>query len=942
LSNGDTACFNVLVQISNITQKNSTETCIQWALDTIPNQCFDTATRTRNIMTGIGQAAERNAIYLLDQFKNISQPGVLKFWRSFGKYTSIDHHDNGRLASSTWDSIIQPFKSWWFVGGANTYPYLPGYSNQGYDSAVLYNPFPSTKKSIISGQNYSSVTWDSVYSNAGSGAENNIFKWWADDQEFGFDGDKMRIHKYWYADFSGADGLGSKNTFYYFDSEWDIKEGNVNTVDTTDGKCYTKERIMHRRHGQRDVWLNFQQPFVVTAIYGKRRNASTSYPDTVTMYSRGSRINNLNFLAVDKRSRNDYLFRAISIGNSDAWEKLWEGLDTTQYMLLNLRYNFYAAPPAPFTQSTDGNYQDYVFYGYPLPGGVAETKYNVASEDSLDVWIGGKKGSTLRKHSGANFSNIYYIPDYDNLGNVRGYNQQIFQWKSKYPTNSLGLQMNQDTTGWVYHNEQVLAREPDKFNYISVNGTNQFVADTQTKRIYAPSDPLYGSDNFKPTDSIGLDAAYPQHYKTLSSNMTMMAELFGHNTVKNAKVRTHNNFAVPNRGAHQVFNALEMGNEDDIDVHDSAYMTPLERAAMYWACHDGMLGTMNTGDSVEFGIKLADPTMKTITGAFVGWNYMPSAAMVIAAKIIAQDNRVPFDILAGHVYHADRKRVPGATSDQQNIQAHGIPPEMIGYPADIDTMARTLRAYINKPADSVELTNNEWGWDVTYQRPDCTSDCDSNAFAITSYGLPYQNAGFDSSKWHSVLLIRGTLIFMASHYGSSVVFTFNSDSDPQNRNQIIGPYTRSGINGYYYRNPSTFNLDSIEYTQAAFHYRGFMKRFKNYYVSEVVDKTEGGRYVFELKTDQNLDTTVHIVWEADSLQNMVSYNIPVASNQLIREWVPSVTNVNGSEGFVTPEGGVYSVSAGLEPRIFIVFTNPAPPIRHNMRGRFGRIKFIKQ
>lgn len=187
---------------------------------------------------------------------------------------------------------------------------------------------------------------------------------------------------------------------------------------------------------------------------------------------------------------------------------------------------------------------------------------------------------------------------------------------------------------------------------------------------------------------------------------------------------------------------------------------------------------------------------------------------------------------------------------------------------------------------------------------------------------------------------------MKSHYERSNVFTFNDDHDPQTTGTIVGPYTFSGINAYYYRNPTTFNLDSIEYTVAAYDLRGFWKRLKNYYFEEAIDETAGGRYVYKLRNDINSDTAAYIVWEADSLQSGVSYNIPVASNQLIREWTSSSTNINGSEGFVTPAGGFYTANAGLDPKVFLVYTNPNPPTegspRNFFRGSLFRNKFINQ
>lgn len=943
LTDGTTACFNIIIQVNNITSKNSMENVLQWALDSLPNQCFDTATRSRNIMTAIGFGASQQAVYLLDEFASSGQSGALKFHRNFSRYTSVDHRDNGKLTSANWD-LVPSLKSWWIVGGSNSYPYLQGYTKQGYDSARVYFPLDSmTKHKIISGEQYSQTTWDSSYSSLGTGAENNVFRWWADDIEFGFPGTKININEYWVADMSGADGLASKNTWYYYDSEWDIKTGNTSTVDTTDGRCYTKEAISHRRFGQRDVWVNFQKPYVLTAVYGLLRTGLSSFPDTVTFYTRGSTINNLTFLAADKRTRDDYLFRTINIGGGGVWVKIWEGYDTTQYFVMNLRRNIYTTP---FTQGTDGNYQDFVFYGYEL-GGAAETKYNIASEAQLDDWINNTRRSTLKKHSGATFSNIYMVKDYRNLNQIRGYSAQVFTHNSKYPTNSMELQLNQDSTGYVWHNEQVLADEPDKFNYLSVNGTNQYVADTQSKVLYPPENPNYGSHNQKPTDSIGMDAAFPQNYKTLSSNLAITAATFGFNPQPNVKKRyTTGPYSPPALGAHKIYHGLEIGNEDDIDVHDSAYMTPLERAAMQWATWDGMLGTMNTGDSIEFGIKLADPSMKVLTGAFAGFNYKPATAMIVACKIIAQADTLPFDIMAGHIYHANTKRNPGVSSSITAPGAHGVPPEMMGYPADVDTMGRDLRRWINKPPSQIEITNNEWGWDKTYMRPDCVSGCDTNVFNTTLYGLPLQNAGFDSSKWHSVLLMRGTALWASNkYYASSVVFTFNDDHDPQGGG-FIGPYTLSGLNGYYYRNPSTFNIDSVEYAAAAFHYRGMLKRFKNYYVENIIDQTEGGRYVMQWKSEVNSDTLMYMVWEADSLQSMVSYNIPVAGNELIKEWVASTTNIDGSEVLRTPSGGTYTASAGLEPRFFIVYTNPeGAPEPGNTRNFFRgslRNKYINQ
>lgn len=189
LPNGDTMAINVVTQISDIDVKNTIEIVLQWALDSLPNQCFDTSNRARNIMTGGGLGAQRQLYYLLDKYSVIFQGGTLKFKDNFLNFTAIDMFDADNLMNTNgWANMKQPFKSWWWSGSIGGYPYLPSFTQRGYDSASQRNGYPNSKRTVVTGQGYSQVTRDSVYSTLGTNSFNNVMIWWADtvvDTDYG-------------------------------------------------------------------------------------------------------------------------------------------------------------------------------------------------------------------------------------------------------------------------------------------------------------------------------------------------------------------------------------------------------------------------------------------------------------------------------------------------------------------------------------------------------------------------------------------------------------------------------------------------------------------------------------------------------------------------------------------------------------------------------------
>lgn len=183
LCNGDTAIFTMVTQVQNPDLKADMETGIQWALDSLPNHVFDTAyaRRMQNVFTGIGRGPTSELTYLMNKFTQQGQ-GNATFRKSFGVLVSLDHHDNGHIATNGWAEINSPFKSWWWTSNQSGYPYLPVYTRNCKDSADNRNPAALTKITELA-QSYSSITWDSAYSTAGSSALNNVFRWIVDTAE---------------------------------------------------------------------------------------------------------------------------------------------------------------------------------------------------------------------------------------------------------------------------------------------------------------------------------------------------------------------------------------------------------------------------------------------------------------------------------------------------------------------------------------------------------------------------------------------------------------------------------------------------------------------------------------------------------------------------------------------------------------------------------------
>jgi hypothetical protein len=135
----------------------------------------------KNVFTGIGQGPNSQLTYLMNKFTVLGQ-GSAAFRRSFGTMVSLDHRDNGFIASNGWAAIETPLKSWWWSSNTSGYPYLANYSRDCKDSADNRNPGKATKITEFA-VNYSPVTWNAAYSTTGTSATDNVFRWTADTTE---------------------------------------------------------------------------------------------------------------------------------------------------------------------------------------------------------------------------------------------------------------------------------------------------------------------------------------------------------------------------------------------------------------------------------------------------------------------------------------------------------------------------------------------------------------------------------------------------------------------------------------------------------------------------------------------------------------------------------------------------------------------------------------
>lgn len=922
LSNGDTAFFIVVHQIDYAlgSAKVNMESVIQWMIDSIPGHLFDTANRTRNIMTAIGQGAERQAIYVLNRYNSsgVSQ-GTQKFADNFSKFTPVDMYDNGQIANINW-TTIKPIKTWPIVSGSNNYPWLVSYSNQWYDSARVRNTGFNAKLSVLSTPQYSQATWDFAYASTGSGGENNMFRYWADDAEFGYPGHKITIRRYDPVGANGQDGQASKAVWYAYDSPWNIKEGTGldDPGDTTDPTILDRPIVWSRNQIVGDHIL-LDSLYVITAWYGKRQNASTIYPDTMDLFTHGSRINNKEFLGSNWRTRPDFLARAESIGNSTNWEKLWEGADTTRTLFITRRLNNYSVP---FTTYTSGNYREFVFFGYAVGNKDTcdEALYEPATDAQVVAWDTVR--SPIRLHAGVCLSNIYYFPDYKGFKNLRGYNFQPFLWKSRWPWNTMNYPTNNDSTDFRWFGQKLQHDEIDRDSWLSVTGANQWIVDTLSHTAFSPMDPRYGSFSLAKTDSLFQDKMNYNNYKTYASNITMAAKVFGRN-----KAATNVRVRITGGTAHQVgdsvYTRMEMGNEDDGGVHDDTYEMPFEQVIRWWATWDGWGGAMNSGDSVDFGVKYADPSMKLGNGAVIGWNIGYLRAAIRFAKIVRHTRSLPIQIAMVHIYHSWKKNNPG-NNGQTLIGGHGVNPGGNGYPDDLtNEVVNSVRKEANQPPDSLSIEVNEWGWDKTFMRPQCISDCGVNIFNQSLYGVPLNNAALDSAIWQSILLIRGTAIMAARSIKTSAYFTFTDDRNPYSTG-LVGPYEFSGSKYYHGLGQAPdYNIDSITYSAAHYSYRrDFLMRFANWKVSQVIDHTDGGRYVYKFSEINHPDSVMLMEWREDTLNNLVNYVLNTTGIQgLIKEFIPSHTAAAPTTATLTPVGSLLSLNAGLMPRFILYSTN---------------------
>lgn len=861
ITNGDSIVFTSILLITDPTSKTNIENCIQFAQDSLPDICMDTSRHLQNILTAYGNSANYFQIYLL----NTGFLGSEKFDKCFRKNGFAD------IASTTvnvtqWANLTS-MGSWFFYGTSGGFPYSTGYTTDSYDSALVHNPAPNTKITAIAGQNYSPVTHDSIYSNLGIDATNNIFRFWYNAYE-GIDTSlpKLRTDSFNLFDYTGCWRYGRGT--YYFDSKANPLHGDF-TNDSTTGNtliggedCYITSYRRNRIFG-----VHFDSLTILKYAY-ICTSPNCSGSDTVQVYTKNDSCESRTFISNMTLSTTP-TFTIISTGGQYGWQRVYVGNDTTQDIIIQLRKN----------NNCETNITGFVFYGKNIAGGSTIYNYDTTVWATADT-----NRATLRDLTGVTAYNLYQQHDLDSLTNIRNGLEQIFM----FDTTKLVEQPAQNLSSRDYYDSTLNTFMPGRIIYINMQGPN-------TKVFHDAGDDF----NQRPVNNLGDDRRVPQNFSDYSKNAYSMAALYGNNpsvNMANASIKNWDGSKAKN-----IYKGLEPTNEALEAVVGINYtMDPI--------CEANMVGMIidNWGSTYgPYGAKNADPNFKIILPATVGWDIQGQRSVLRLLQFGYHTTRPPIDLIAFHTY------APAIKSDiSLNANAligdYSTTPSNLGYYQDYKNYIHLIFGMWH---GYIPIVSNEYGADKQYARTKTVN----GQFDTSLYGCPHYT-GYTQPQSLGIMTVSQLLEFSTLPMAQANVFTFKDDLGPA-QNFIYPAYSGAGML-FYFLHPITFALDSTRYWDNYYYYKGITQSLFSYHKEKVLDSIAGGLWRIKYRSTTNPFLVCYVVFNDDTAAASVPFtlNVGAVTGTLVKTGNFNTISLNSSGQSVV--NGVISGNATAKHQLF--------------------------
>jgi hypothetical protein len=368
-------------------------------------------------------------------------------------------------------------------------------------------------------------------------------------------------------------------------------------------------------------------------------------------------------------------------------------------------------------------------------------------------------------------------------------------------------------------------------------------------------------------------------------------------------VRTYNGTAVPGQ---EFLRVLGTTNEPTLFAFANAWKTPIEVAAEAIGVYDS--------------VKLGDPNMIVMAGAFEAYNYDDAKAMIMLMKLHARSRNIKLDGVDFHAIHTLKtdsfQYIPNSN---QQVGNYGVSP---GYWDDWRKNIHYQNGLMRESGNinlKVSLTEDTYQKGYYKQYPVNVGE----TFSVSQLAAPgYDVAGVKQSRVRSHGVGATQLEFIASASGLYQHVWYQVVDDIVRTDPAMDAI--DGNNGKFDR-PTDFT-DRPESWPADYLTASRKRRLKDYKFVDSVHTEFRGLHVFKYVHVSIPDSVMYefAVLDSTGTDTYIISGLTATTGRLI---TPSFTSRQATQSTVTITGGTYTLNADPLPRAFIVYEpggGPAP------------------
>lgn len=906
-STNDTAYYTI---ISIPTTGQSTDgalvTCLNWFFTNWTN--FDTSVHANFNLSGLSLGAGNDVCYR----RNCQ-----------GSFTAYAKIFQNLVFASVTSQDVSSFSTTMAGVHAKMYEGLADTTNgccNPTNSIAVYNAFPVSdplkQLTLIPGAGHDATVWDSMTSPVASTAARNSAIWMADPY-VGVDTNMhlLTLNEDMVADGSGGDGGRKGYVMWYHDQNADPFHG-INTADVNTGDMRDPDSL-YRPYNIRIEEINYQQMMWGKRIYGYQSN-TTGHPDTLDFYwTRTPGVTWWNKINSNLRDSTPNL-RVIQDGSGSAqWKLLANINDTFQCVIIVYRLAHYSSP---FTVTLQSGYSDILFYGLEVPGVAAVTTYNYLSDAQTTAVINSMPKAPMENFLGFNQGN-------DNLPlsaaalskHTRFYRPAIY-WETRglYPNDTMVIQPSTDANSFAWWIGQHKSLNSYADPYPTIDGPNGYVEFNQ-----------FGTDRgyHQPaTDTLWMPRNDYHSYKQRSHLFFSIGAMYGRDTHATDTLLFKADHTKP--FATDVFRKIQIGNEkEDFNFPDLA-LRPSEMVVYAWSLYNGYFGQLGAG----MGIKNADTLMQVIYQGFGGWDYRAMLTTTRWAMYAAGARKVPWDVMAGHIYFVKLHEQPNLTLTDR-LFGGGVYPGQTGWS---DTLTKMRFKYLKwlgsgPGVDSAKkFILDEHAYDATF-RTVTTTD---SIFSVTSFGVPHIGS-YDSLQVQAILYGATMFMLWDKQYQGAVQFQGTNANNAEGTNTF--EHCNCWLNYFHNSGPAVI-YDSTHFHPCYYFMNSIGARMNGYVPDqEILPYADGQKYIIK-GHKPGTDSVCYVVGVMDTLNTGQSFslnlNLRIGG---VSKWVPSFTTITPGDSGQSLSGNLLTGMATPLTQVFFL-RELAPPVIGIRRYRWHGLK----